>query len=238
MANPDLTQTMRRNLNALFQKREQVVKQGKDTTLIDQMIAKHQRILSTHVMGKRVAEGDSGNPSIDALKNEFTNYDYWYEKSDDHRYWKAGVASDDRIKGLIQQLGLGKDDVVRLWQEAGRKEEIPLDKFGLAPKKVYHVGKPPTYEDLEEAYSDPSGLWSAASSNAGRLKKFKVYYTDPADLRGYKSKIYKVRPDGTEETVSVYFNKKYPEYKINFIEMIGYVGESKGISGPRAKRIF
>lgn len=232
-ADPDVTQTITTNLQALVKKREQAEAQGKDTSLIDRVIAKHQAVLANHKMGKKVAEGNSGNPSIDALKNEFANYDYWYEQSDDHRYWRAGVASDKRITALIQQLGLSKEDVMRMWAEAGRKEDIPLARFGLAPKKVYHVGKPPTYE----GFADPSGLWSAAKSNAGRMKKFRVFYTDPS-TPGYKTKIFKVRADGKEDDVVIHFKKKYPEFKINYVEMIGYVGEGKEVTGPRAKRIF
>jgi len=168
-------------------------------------------------------EATTNNSPTDTLKNEFVNYDYWYEMSDDHRIWKAGKAVDDSIKSLIQQLNLSEEDVARIWQKAGRKEKLPLDRFFDAHKKVYgqHLTK------SNEA-SDPSGLFYAAKMGMGQPKKFRVHYSDPLAVlmsRKYKSKVFKAR---SEEDVEKYFTKKYPHLKLDSIEVItGPVDEGR-----------
>jgi len=283
-----------KNVEELKRRRETALAQGKDTSFIDSLLAKHKKAIDSTMQmkmpasedaervtdftrvdlqnyfdkqpglmrsrinaterafnirdikvassgqivnfedgaGTKVREGDSGNSSIDALKNEFVNYDYWYEKSDDQRKYDSGKESDKRISVLIQQLGLSQEDAARMWLSAGhkfgpysrvanRKEEFPAGRF-------YNV---------TEA-SDPSGLWTANKMGLGMKKRYKVYYTDPSVSMlssKYKTKIFK---SSNEDEVWVYFKKKFPDYKVNFVELIGTVEEGRQVNSPRQKRIF
>jgi hypothetical protein len=73
------------------------------------------------------------NPMLKELEQRLKSHDWWYEFSDDHRYWKRGGQEMDAIRKLVAKIN---DAGLQKQGEAIWKKTAPADFKTWYPKKL------------------------------------------------------------------------------------------------------